>query len=480
MYFNTRTYRKIIRLKQRWLWNQLAFPFISSKNKNKPAIRKYIFSRVTGPNPVVCHAPYRSVYFGFNGKVQPCCFNREHLYGKYPEQSVDSILHGAKRKELQQALDNQDFSFGCKHCLELINAGNYEGVEARLYDGLKINKNWHPSEMIFELDNTCNLECVMCEGRFSSAILKNREHKIYKPGPYDDKFVEQIKPHLSKLEVAKFMGGEPFLINIHYKIWDAILEVNPRCIINLQTNGTVFNQKIASLLKRGRFQIGVSIDSLEKEKFETIRKNAVFENVMDNVDKFIAVGKRSGHHINVSVCPMQQNRYEIPDLVRFCNDKKVFVYFNTVYTEGFNLRELVASELESLLLFYQQSLETLQHTSFIHRRNHKLFKSLITQIHAWWKKTKTEEEQYLKNQNTSRADLHALLAAKLGDTPNAHDKLAIIINKLPDNVMFSKHQLLQLTNIQEEDFIRELENNDVDTLINKFNYFIDNQTFPRE
>ncbi len=478
MTFNTDTYYKILRIQRRWLWNQLKFPFINSQYKNNPAIRKFMFSRATGPDPVVCHAPYRSVYFGFNGNVQPCCFNREHLYGKYPRHTIDEIIHGSKRKELQQALKNQDFSYGCKHCYNQIKTGNYEGVEARLYDGLKSNKKWYPSEMIFELDNTCNLECIMCEGRFSSAIMKNREHKPHKPGPYNEKFVDQLKPYLSKLEVAKFMGGEPFLINIHYKIWDAILEINPRCIINLQTNGTVFNDKIESLLNRGHFQIGVSIDSLQKDTFETIRKNAIFEKVMANLDKFIAAGKKSGHHINISTCPMQQNRYEIPSILRFCNDKNVFIYFNTVYTEGFDLRELSCKELEALVRYYQKSIDALPASNYLQRRNLKFLKSLTSQIQAWWQEKKAEYDKRLKKNTITRDDLHGLLAGKLNDNPAAQDKLVTIINTLPETLLISDHQLNQLNKIKDNEFGWEMENNDIKTLRYMIEYFFEHQTFP--
>ncbi|MFO7790886.1 MAG: radical SAM protein [Bacteroidales bacterium] len=478
MYFHTYTYRKIIRIQKRWLINWLKYPFIDKQKKHHKALKKYRFSRNTGPSFTVCHAPERSIYFGFGGKVVPCCFNREYIYGIYPEQTVTQIIHGEKRKALQKALENQDFSLGCKHCLELINAGNYEGVEARLYDGLKTNKNWYPSEMIFELDNTCNLECIMCEGAFSSSILKNREKKTYKPGPYDDEFVRQIIPYFKHLEVAKFMGGEPFLINLHYKIWDAILEINPRCVINLQTNGTVFNKKIESLLKRGHFQIGVSIDSLDKKTFEEIRQNAVFEEVMENLDKFIAAGKKSGHYINVSICPMQQNRHEIPELISFCNHKKVFVYFNTVYSKGFDLRELPVSELEQLLNKYKKALHKLPGNNILQRRNRKFFKSLTSQIYAWYREKKTEQDKYMKTKKISCDDLYAMLAGKISDNPPAHEKLVNIINNLPGSMMLSENQLQQLSGINDEDFIRELEHNDVDTLDYKLKYFIETQRFP--
>jgi len=454
MYFSLYTTQKIILIKYRWVLNWLLFPFRKTPNnlqKSKTHLHNYQKIRNTGPEPVICHAPSRSIYFGFEGKVIPCCFNREFIYGKYPEISIKEIIEGGSRKLLQNYLSNEDFSHGCEHCLKMINTGNYEGVEARLYDGLKKQKGGFPAEMIFEIDNTCNLECVMCEGRFSSSILKNREGKDYTPGPYDASFVEQLIPYLEKLEVAKFLGGEPFLIKQYYDIWEIILKVNPKCIINLQTNGTVYNEKIEKLLKRGHFQIGVSLDSLNKSRFEEIRKPAVFENVINNIDKFINHTRKAGCFTNISVCPMRINAEEIPRIVEFCNSKKVFVYFNTVYTKKFSLMDWNSSEIGEIYKLFNNT--RFRDKGYLAKRNINSFRSLTRQIGVWYKFKLKEETRLIKRHHYHKIEFIALFEKKIiGSDTALKEKLLRNLQELPQEILLSDAHLEHLQQIPNEEF----------------------------
>ena len=113
-----------------------------------------------------------------------------------------------------------------------------------------------------------NLECIMCYGNFSSSIRKNREKLPSTPTVYDEKFLESLDPIIPDLKYVKFLGGEPFLINIYYEVWERIIECNPNCLIDVQTNGTILNDRVKDILERGNFRIGVSLDSLKKETYE--------------------------------------------------------------------------------------------------------------------------------------------------------------------------------------------------------------------
>jgi MoaA/NifB/PqqE/SkfB family radical SAM enzyme len=80
----------------------------------------------------------------------------------------------------------------------------------------------YPRVMEFELSNECNLECVMCNGYFSSSIRKNREKLPASVSPYNDQFVDELDQFIPHLTDAKFLGGEPFMIDIYLKIWERI------------------------------------------------------------------------------------------------------------------------------------------------------------------------------------------------------------------------------------------------------------------
>ncbi|NLA23407.1 MAG: radical SAM protein [Bacteroidales bacterium] len=446
----------------------------SQKAVLKNQLKQYHKTRPLGPGLPVCHAPFASIYFGFNGDIIPCCFNRSFIYGRYPQNKPSEILNNSKRKQLLDKLNNHDFSLGCQHCRSQIVTGNFEGVEARLYD--KMRSKTHLSEIIFELDNTCNLECIMCHEDFSSSIARAKGLQNKYTSPYDDEFVENIKPQFKKLKLAKFLGGEPFLIKIYYKIWEELMKENPNCFINLQTNGTIYNDKIENLLRKGKFQIGVSIDSLQKDRFEAIRKNANFDVVMANLDKFIKYTRKSGSFVNISVCPMQQNWEEIPDLLRFCNNKNVYIYLNTVYTESFDLREFSADKLFEIYEFYKKA--EISANNYISKRNLRFFKSFKQQVYSWYIHKKKEEEkqaeilskQALKYEFTADK-LIALILERTSSNSHYYTKFEKIKLKLPEKFLLSElhiERIADLSSGEVENVLINFEDTEILKLLHNF------------
>lgn len=438
-------------------------------------LKKYHFSRPTGPTTTICYAPAKSIYFGFGGMVVPCCFNRSFVYGKFPNDSIKDIINGTKRMELQKILDNQDFSHGCEHCRNQILGENFQGVEARLYDRLK-KKSGFPTKMIFELDNACNLQCVMCDGAYSSSIQKNTENAPIIQSPYKSAFISQLEPYLKHLKIAKFIGGEPFLIKIYYEIWEKLIIQNPKCFINLQTNGTIFNAQIEDLLKRGKFQIGVSIDSLDNKTFGEIRKNASLPLVLENLDKFIKFTYKNGSFVNISVCPMQQNWKEIPDLVNLCNQKQVFIFFNTVYSEGFSLKDFDSEILEEIIAFYEKA-KIFGH-SYVSRRNIVFFKDLIHQIKAWYQIKYDSELFYKKNREYTQDEIIKTFEnILLSDYPPFENIIRSAVHDLPRNMLLSDHQISMLEKLKKENLIPTLQNETLNQIKRRLHNFIEISSF---
>jgi MoaA/NifB/PqqE/SkfB family radical SAM enzyme len=167
----------------------------------------------------------------------------------------------------------------------------------------------------------------MCGGKWSSSIRKNRENLPPLKTPYDDEFIEQLKPFIPVMRVANFLGGEPFLTPIYYKIWELIKRINPKVQINITTNGSIFNSRVRDLLENlPQSKIVVSLDSVNEKNYNFIRKNGNFKEVMKNIDKFIEMDKL----ISIAFCPLIQNVTELPDIIKFCIDKNVSLYINMV------------------------------------------------------------------------------------------------------------------------------------------------------
>jgi MoaA/NifB/PqqE/SkfB family radical SAM enzyme len=335
---------------------------------------------------VVCHAPFLSLNFEQNGNATVCCYNRTHVLGTYPDVSVSDMWFGGKADELREAIQALDFSKGCELCLVQLQSRNFAGTRMLQFDHLATNPRAagreYPRLMEFEITNVCNLECVMCNGYYSSLIRRNRERLPPLKSPYDTGFVDQLEPFLPHLIEAKFLGGEPFLIQRYWEIWERFLEVNPAVTIPVTTNGTMLSDRVLSILKALDFRIVLSIDSLVRETYEAIRQNAEYDVVMRHLRYFLDYMHAKGEPLWTAVCPMRQNWSEMPGMLEFCNEQDARLIFNTVlYPESCSLRSLSTAELDDVLACYRavpQRTETVWQ-----RQNRDAWFDLIHQLEQW-------------------------------------------------------------------------------------------------
>ena len=251
---------------------------------------------------------------------------------------------------------------GCQICVEQFSSHNFGGLRARFYDK-HAEETWgedtgrfrpRPKVMEFEISNVCNLECTMCNGNFSSAIRGHREGLPQPKRPFDSRFVEQLDPYIPHLAEAKFLGGEPFLNNLYYQIWERIAAINPAIEVSIITNGTILTDKVKRALEPLNAHINLSLDALDPANYERIRVNAKFDQVMANFAYFREFVARKRTAMTVSVCPMKQNWRELPHFLTFCNERNIKLFFNTVwYPEEASLRYLPPARLQEILDYLQ-------------------------------------------------------------------------------------------------------------------------------
>jgi MoaA/NifB/PqqE/SkfB family radical SAM enzyme len=366
-------------------------------------IKAYNAVRTTPDKSVLCHAPFTNLNFEQNGNVTACCYNRTHVLGTYPKDNLIDIWYSKQADELRGYIKDNNLDGGCSLCKKQLLSHNFKGMRARGYDWSADNKlvqlgksikegltrgKWQPmpTSMEFELSNTCNLECVMCNGYFSSSIRKNRENASPFTNPYDSAFVEQLIPFMPYLKDARFLGGEPFLIDIYYQIWDALVIHNPGTRIHITTNATVLNQRTKTLLEKLQCSIILSIDSIVKETYERIRLNAKFDRVWENFEYFYEYTKRKGTEMSFAICPITLNWHEMPGIVEYCNKKGIKVFFNTVILpQEYSLINLPAAELERIVAFYQSF--TLPNTTLTEQYNKQMFDDMVKLVVAWQEQT---------------------------------------------------------------------------------------------
>lgn len=303
----------------------------------KDIFKAYNKHRPGGAKDLICYVPFNSLTFSWLGKVYACTYNRNILVGEYPKDSLRDIWFGEPLKKLQGYIAHNDLNYGCQHCKYFVEKEKFTGLKPQSFDKYADYKEHrYPRVMEFEISNKCNLECIMCNGNTSSAIRQNKDKLPPLAMPYDDKFVEQMREFIPHLKEAKFFGGEPFLIHSYFQIWDVMMEMNPSINIFVITNGTVLTEKVKDLLSKGDFELAVSIDSIRKERYEFIRKNANFETTMENLDYFNEYTKSRGRTMSLSFTTQRENWDEMPEVIEFCN-KKGMVFFNSFLTAPFDL-----------------------------------------------------------------------------------------------------------------------------------------------
>lgn len=334
---------------------------------SKEILASYANSRSGTYKSIVCHAPFVNLNFEQNGNVRACCYNFTHILGKWPDKTIKEIWHGNKADELRKYVRENELGGGCVECGNMITSGNHHGVRAKYYDefappgifsSAKYLRNQltgsigYPKVMEFELSNNCNLECVMCNGYFSSSIRKNREKLPAIHSPYNDSFVDELEEFIPHLTDAKFLGGEPFMIDIYLKIWERIRKINPGIRIHITTNGTFLTDRVKNLLEGLRAGIILSIDSVSKETYNKIRINGNYDKVMANLEYFREYTSRKNTFISMAACPIVYNWKELPEMLQFCIDKNIALYFNAVFTPvELSLREQPVDEQEKIISF---------------------------------------------------------------------------------------------------------------------------------
>ncbi len=359
---------------------------------DRKRFREYNRFRPGGALPIFCYLPFNSMTFSMSGNVYVCSYNKNVLLGRYPEHTIEQIWNGEEAVKLREYMRHNDLSYGCGHCKFYFDKGKFSNLRPPSFDQYSHHTVPDtPRVLEFELSNQCNLECQMCNGNVSSSIRKRRDGLPPLHNPYDDAFLEQLRPYLAQVSEAKFYGGEPFLIPMYYRIWDMIAEANPDCQLFVITNGSHWNPRIEALVRNLNMDLAVSIDSLVPERLEKIRKNARFDVLMENIHRFNAILRAKGRSLSLSFTVQQENWQELPDFVRYCNSIEASVYVSYLDSpKEYAIAELPTEELERI--HQRLSEESLPSKTGLQRHNARCLADFITYVHRYIERE--DEPQY--------------------------------------------------------------------------------------
>lgn len=285
---------------------------------------------VVPSGPMACYAPAVHLYLAPDGDVRACCRNWEAL-GNIATSSLIDIWWGSRRADLVDRLSNDDFSMGCQQCQAEVEIEGRKGSYRENFDRFadKVDSGW-PARIEFNISNSCNLQCVMCNGFLSSSIRAHRDHLPPLPKVYGERFFRDLREFIPHLSEAQFAGGEPLLAEENFRVWDLIAELSPGLPCVVVTNATQWSPRIERLLEEHRIGFAFSIDGATKETYESIRVGANFESVMHNVDRYSEYARRSDMPVSINHCLMPQNVHEFPQLLQMAEDRGLHVDVSVV------------------------------------------------------------------------------------------------------------------------------------------------------
>jgi radical SAM protein with 4Fe4S-binding SPASM domain len=171
-----------------------------------------------------------------------------------------------------------------------------------------------PKYFLIETINRCNAKCIMCGIDFSS-----KQKMTMDPALFDKitKEIGQYKDHVEK--VMLYLDGEPLLDkNISQRI-SAMKKAGVKRV-NIATNASLLNEKVAeNLLKSGLDEIYITIDSLHKDVYESIRVGLSFDTVKENILRFIRMRNQLNPQfaIRIQMILQEANKTEEYEFIEF-------------------------------------------------------------------------------------------------------------------------------------------------------------------
>lgn len=173
----------------------------------------------------------------------------------------------------------------------------------------------HPSRLFVELTTRCNLQCGMC--------VKQSSDNSIAPGSMSPETFEALVPAFSRLEALILNGiGESLLHpSLEVFIRKAKQSLPPNAWVGFQSNGMLLDRdRAASLVEAGLDRICLSLDTLSRDSFRSIRKGGEMGGVESAFDALNTAVRRSGRRdfrIGIEFVVMRNNLPELPSALRW-------------------------------------------------------------------------------------------------------------------------------------------------------------------
>src|SRR6056300_1697336 len=273
-----------------------------------------------------CILPWMHLHAYPDGRAYPCCFAFDpYPVGDLNKDSMENVFNGDKMKQMRTRMLNNQKSRECMKCYDQEKSGffslrlssnkhfghNIPLVHNTLPDGKAdfVMKYWD-----IRFSNLCNMACRSCGTWFSSNWYEDHKKltgsppphaKVMKVGRSTNDMWEQMLEQFEHTEQFYFAGGEPIIMEEHYRI---LKELDRRKMYHVRliynTNFTRTKYKDIDVLelwnKFDSVSIGASLDA-EGARGEYMRRGTVWNDVVANRKRMLEVCPQVDFYISSTV-----------------------------------------------------------------------------------------------------------------------------------------------------------------------------------
>jgi MoaA/NifB/PqqE/SkfB family radical SAM enzyme len=278
-----------------------------------------------------CYEIYKNLaIWSLNGRLaySPCSFFRGYIKTN-DRFDLSEVWNSPEHLQLKHLVENNIPITGCQRCYDEENCG----LTSRRMAARQLYEEYHnditleldgPQGLDYSVGNLCNLKCVICKPKNSSAWIPDYQ-KLH-PDESVERFlyqkfnqIEIDSPAVLKNVVSIHFhgGGEPLMSSNHINLLKKIQKIRGLSDVRVyyNVNGTQkVSQEILNLWEKCKLvELYFSIDDIGA-RFDYQRTNAVWENVKTNL-KWYQDNMPHNHMFNINCVWSYLNFYYLPELV---------------------------------------------------------------------------------------------------------------------------------------------------------------------
>jgi uncharacterized Fe-S cluster-containing radical SAM superfamily protein len=333
-----------------------------------------------------CSLPWMHLATHPDGGVTLCCISdhrnamsRSKNYKplKYLDlnsSSINDVMNSDYFKQTRLEMLNGKIPEACRRCFQEESAGVRSkrieenekfGFTEDLARAITMADGTIPVNFKFielRLGNLCNLRCRTCNPVSSTQwmqqyqnikqdliFITNYDNKIDSSWTEKEDFWNDLLDHSSDLELIYVNGGEPTLVEKHWKYLERLIEkrFNERITLWYNINMTNLPDKLIDLWKQfKKVQITCSIDDLY-DRNSYVRIGSKWKEIISNLDKLQCLG-----WCDISVCQTISwlNVYHINEFNKFMKDRNLPVHLNYVHDPDFLSIGILPNKIKEIVL----------------------------------------------------------------------------------------------------------------------------------